>query len=115
LQSARLRAKHAKAAAGSDDEDDEDDVSVEEELGFESPLDDVNPYVALKYALGGEALSLMIRADVVLTPISALQMVNAPAYQAATTSLTPEQATSLMEFMAIAETAEREEAAVINV
>ncbi|KAG9098720.1 hypothetical protein FRC06_006040 [Ceratobasidium sp. 370] len=49
-ESARLRAKRAaKAASGSDDdESSEEDVDVEEELGFESPLDDVNPYVALK-------------------------------------------------------------------
>ncbi|KAG8702616.1 hypothetical protein FRC08_003362 [Ceratobasidium sp. 394] len=94
-ESARLRAKRAaKAAAGSDDDDSmEEDVEVEEELGFESPLDDINPYIALKYAL------------------AALQQVNAPAYQAATTSLTPELTTSLMEFMALAEAAEREQSA----
>ncbi|QRV92799.1 importin beta N-terminal domain [Ceratobasidium sp. AG-Ba] len=93
-ESARLRAKKAaKAAAGSDDEESEDDESVHEELGFESPLDDINPYLAFKDAL------------------QTLQQVNAPAYQAATTSLTPEQTTSLMEMMALAEAAEREQGA----
>ena len=50
--------KRAKAAAAGsdDDESDDDDEPVEEELGFESPLDDVNPYVAFKYALAGECV-----------------------------------------------------------
>ncbi|KAG8740759.1 hypothetical protein FRC10_003917 [Ceratobasidium sp. 414] len=96
-ESARLRAKHAAKAIGSDDdESSEEDVSVEEELGFESPLDDVNAYIALKYSLTGKF---------------SLQQVNAPAYQAATTSLTPELTASLMEFMALAEAAEREQSA----
>ncbi|QRW20489.1 importin beta N-terminal domain [Rhizoctonia solani] len=42
--------------------------------------------------------------------LTALQTANAPVYQAATTSLTPEQATALMEHMARAEAAEREQA-----
>ncbi|KAG9122758.1 hypothetical protein FRC07_000720 [Ceratobasidium sp. 392] len=93
-ENARLRAKAARIAAGSDgEESSEEDVSVDEELGFESPLDDINPYVAFKYAL------------------ATLQQVNAPTYQAATTSLTPEQTTSLMELMALAEAAEREQSA----
>ncbi|KDN33664.1 hypothetical protein RSAG8_13239, partial [Rhizoctonia solani AG-8 WAC10335] len=81
----------AKAGDSDDDDEDSDDDEIEEELGFESPLNDVDPYVAFKYAL------------------TALQMVNAPVYQAATTSLTPEQTTALMEHMARAETAEREQ------
>ncbi|KAF8600420.1 ARM repeat-containing protein [Ceratobasidium sp. AG-I] len=94
-QGEKMKLKRAKAAgAGSDDdESDDEEDPVEEELGFESPLDDVDPYVAFKYAL------------------AALQMVNAPAYQAATTSLTPEQTTALMEHMARAEAAEQAPAA----
>ncbi|KAH7322034.1 ARM repeat-containing protein [Rhizoctonia solani] len=89
-ESEKLRSKAAQGE-DSDDEEESDDEEVEEELGFESPLDDVDPYVAFKYAL------------------TALQMVNAPVYQAATTSLTPEQTTALMEHMARAEAAEREQ------
>ncbi|CCO31401.1 putative importin c550,11 [Rhizoctonia solani AG-1 IB] len=89
-ESERLRAKLSKDE-DSDEEDESDDDDIEEELGFESPLNDVDPYVAFKYAL------------------TALQMVNAPVYQAATTSLTPEQTTALMEHMARAEAAEREQ------
>jgi hypothetical protein len=37
----------------SDEEDESDDDDIEEELGFESPLNDVDPYVAFKYALTG--------------------------------------------------------------
>ncbi|KAG8724819.1 hypothetical protein FRC09_013780 [Ceratobasidium sp. 395] len=91
-ESARLRAKAVKAAAGGeDDESSDEDDSVDEELGFESPLEDINPYVEFKNALG------------------ALQQVNAPAYQAATTSFTPDQTTSLMEMMTLAEAAGREQ------
>ncbi|CAE7142104.1 unnamed protein product, partial [Rhizoctonia solani] len=86
----RLRAKLAKGE-DSDEEEESDDEDIEEEVGFESPLTDVDPYVAFKYAL------------------TALQMGNAPVYQAATTSLTPEQTTALMEHMARAEAAEREQ------
>lgn len=49
--------------------------------------------------------------DVCNNIVLALQMVNAPAYQAATTSLTPEQTTSLMELMAQAEAGEQAPAA----
>ncbi|KAF8713095.1 ARM repeat-containing protein, partial [Rhizoctonia solani] len=92
-ESERLRAKLAKDEDSDEDEEsDDDDDDVEEELGFESPLNDVDPYIAFKYAL------------------TALQTANAPVYQAATTSLTPEQATALMEHMARAEAAEREQA-----
>ncbi|CAE6534492.1 unnamed protein product [Rhizoctonia solani] len=89
--SERLRAKAKGEVSDDEEESDDDDDEVEEELGFESPLNDVDPYVAFKYAL------------------TALQMGNAPVYQAATTSLTPEQTTALMEHMARAEAAEREQ------
>ncbi|KAI0657254.1 ARM repeat-containing protein [Cubamyces menziesii] len=83
----RLREKSEKAAAAggdySDDEEEEDEI--EEELGYISPLDNVDPYVTFKQAL------------------TAFQMKNAQGYQLATTSLSPEQQTFLMEVMRIAE------------
>ncbi|KAI0372335.1 ARM repeat-containing protein [Pilatotrama ljubarskyi] len=85
-EGARLREKSAKAAAGeevSDDEDDEEDI--EEELGYISPLDNVDPYITFKQAL------------------TSFQMKNAQGYQMATTSLNPDQQTFLMEVMRIAE------------
>ncbi|CAE6520075.1 unnamed protein product [Rhizoctonia solani] len=91
-ESEKLRAKIAKAEASDDEEEsDDEDEDVEEELGFESPLNDIDLYVSFKYAL------------------TALQMVNAPVYQLATTSLTPEQKTALMEHMGRAEAVEREQ------
>ncbi|EUC54354.1 importin, putative, partial [Rhizoctonia solani AG-3 Rhs1AP] len=91
-ESEKLRAKIAKAEVSDDEEEsDDEDEEVEEELGFESPLNDIDLYVSFKYAL------------------TALQMVNAPVYQLATTSLTPEQKTALMEHMGRAEAVEREQ------
>lgn len=53
VQGARLRQKSEKRTEGEDiDEDsDEDESDVEEELGYISPLDKVNPYVTFKQAL----------------------------------------------------------------
>lgn len=59
-QGARLRAKHNKPAAEIDNSDSEsidDDSIPDEELGFETPLDTVDPYVTFKRALTGEQLS----------------------------------------------------------
>jgi len=71
------------------DADGESDVSdeeeIEEELGFISPLDTVNPYVTFKQAL------------------ATLEVKDRVMYQAATTSLNVEQQTVLMEIMKIAE------------
>jgi hypothetical protein len=51
VQSARLREKaENKEIDGDEDESDEDDL-IEEELGFISPLDTVNPYTSFKQAL----------------------------------------------------------------
>ncbi|KAL1728536.1 armadillo-type protein [Schizophyllum commune] len=87
-ESARQRERLEKKEAGKEvDEDDEsDDENVEEELGYLSPLDNVNPYASFKQAL------------------TTFQMQNPEAYQAATTSLSPEQQTLLMEVMKLAET-----------
>ncbi|CAK5283934.1 unnamed protein product [Mycena citricolor] len=85
-EGARLREKTAKVEAGEDDDDDDDDDDmIQEELGYFSALDNVNPYVRFKEALTG------------------FQMHNGAAYQAATTALSLEQQTLLMEVMRIAE------------
>ncbi|CAL1712201.1 unnamed protein product [Somion occarium] len=86
-EGARLRAKSDKLANGEEEEDsDEDDESeVAEELGYLSPLDNVDPYVSFKHAL------------------TAFQMKNPQDYQVATTSLSAEDQTVLMEVMRIAE------------
>ncbi|KAF7364786.1 Importin N-terminal domain-containing protein [Mycena venus] len=83
-EGARLREKSEKAEEGEEDSDDEED-EITEELGYFSALDSVNPYASFKQAL------------------TTFQMQNAPVYQAATTSLTLEQQTLLMEVMRIAE------------
>jgi len=44
-----------KGNVGEDEDDDEE--SIEEELGYISPLDSVDPYVAFKQALGRKLLS----------------------------------------------------------
>ncbi|KZT65852.1 ARM repeat-containing protein [Daedalea quercina L-15889] len=84
-EGARLREKSARQAAGDDDEESEDDSDIDEELGYISPLDPVDPYVSFKQAL------------------TAFQMKSPSAYQLATTSLNAEQQTMLMEVMRIAE------------
>ncbi|KAJ7019445.1 armadillo-type protein [Mycena alexandri] len=84
-EGARLRQKSEKAEEGEDSDDDEDDDIVEE-LGYFSALDSVDPYATFKQAL------------------TTFQMQNGPVYQAATTSLSLEQQTLLMEVMRIAET-----------
>ncbi|KAH9969835.1 ARM repeat-containing protein [Russula dissimulans] len=61
-----------------------DEEEIEEELGFISPLDSVDPYVTFKQAL------------------SALEVNDRTIYQAATTALDVEQQTLLMEIMRIA-------------
>jgi len=85
----RLRTKAINRQSGIDDDDEDDDSddesSIDEELGFTSPLDNIDPYTSFKQAL------------------TAFQMKNPAAYQAATTSLNIEQQTLLMEVMAIAE------------
>jgi len=84
-QSARLRERaENKVAEGEESESDEED-EIEEELGFISPLDSVNPYTSFKQALTN------------------FQMQNGLGYQASTTVLDIEQQTMLMEVMRIAE------------
>jgi len=85
IQSARLRERaENREGNGEESESDESD-EIEEELGFLSPLDNVNPYTSFKQAL------------------TSFQMQNGLGYQASTTVLDPEQQTLLMEVMRIAE------------
>ncbi|KAJ3574136.1 hypothetical protein NP233_g1960 [Leucocoprinus birnbaumii] len=89
-EGARLREQSEKAdGEAEDDEDDEDtdsdDEDIDEELGYISPLDTVDPYVTFKQALG------------------VFEAQNPQMYQLATTSLNIEQQTQLMEIIRQAE------------
>lgn len=83
-EGARLRERQEKAVDGDADSDSEDE-DIEEELGYISALDTVDPYVSFKQAL------------------TTFQVHNGPSYQAATTALTVEEQTLLMEVMRTAE------------
>ncbi|KAJ8518430.1 hypothetical protein ONZ45_g4489 [Pleurotus djamor] len=82
-ESARLREKGDRrdTVAEEDDEEESSDSDIEEELGFITPLDNVDPYASFKHAL------------------TTFQMKNPSGYQAATTILDVEHQTLLMEVM----------------
>ncbi|KAH9999685.1 armadillo-type protein [Russula compacta] len=82
LREAAERREHDGDGDASDASDEDD---IEEELGFISPLDAVNPYVTFKQAL------------------AALEVNDRAMYQAATTALNVEQQTLLMEIMRTAD------------
>ncbi|KJA23271.1 hypothetical protein HYPSUDRAFT_40079 [Hypholoma sublateritium FD-334 SS-4] len=84
-EGARLREKSETDTNEEEEEDSEDEEDIDEELGYISPLENVNPYVSFKQAL------------------TTFQMQNSPSYQAATTVLDIEAQTLLMEVMRIAE------------
>lgn len=50
-QGARLREKSENVEEGSDDDESESDSDIDEELGYFSALDSVDPYVQFKQAL----------------------------------------------------------------
>ena len=102
-EGARLREKSARQAAGDDEEESEDESDIDEELGYISPLDPVDPYVSFKQALTGTSLLSIQLHHSNSHPATAFQMKNPSAYQLATTSLTAEQQTMLMEVMHIAQ------------
>jgi hypothetical protein len=108
-QNLRLRGQSA-AGAGDDTEDDEDDVDddsdIEEELGYFSPLDAVNPYSSFKQALTGTPPPRTRCRFVELIFCVAFQLKNGAGYQAGTTSLNMEQQTFLMEVMNMSENEE---------
>ncbi|EIM81399.1 ARM repeat-containing protein [Stereum hirsutum FP-91666 SS1] len=85
-ENARLKSQGIGSSSAGDDEEDLEDDEIEEELGYLSPLDSVDPYVTFKHAL------------------NSLQAKNGQAYQLATTALDIEQQTLLMEVMRLAET-----------
>ncbi|THH18363.1 hypothetical protein EW146_g2600 [Bondarzewia mesenterica] len=82
----RLREQSEKRTEDDAESEESDDTDIDEELGYISPLDTVDPYFTFQQAL------------------TTLQAKNGPMYQAATTSLDVEQQTLLMEVMRIAET-----------
>ncbi|KAJ8079910.1 Nonsense-mediated mRNA decay protein 5 [Marasmius tenuissimus] len=84
-EGARLRERSERLEEGEDVESDDEEETVAEELGYISPLDNVNLHSSFKQAL------------------TAFQMRNGPGYQAATTSLDVEQQTLLMEVMRAAD------------
>ena len=60
LQGARLRQTAPKSADDADAEsyeESEDEEEIDEELGYISPLEKVDPYVTFKQALTGESTS----------------------------------------------------------
>ncbi|KAG9315992.1 armadillo-type protein [Chiua virens] len=81
-ESARLRARSQKMTEEGDDLSEESEESeIEEELGFFSLIDAINPYTTFKHAL------------------TTFQTKNPALYQAATTTLSVDQQTVLMEVM----------------
>ncbi|KAG2092266.1 armadillo-type protein [Suillus cothurnatus] len=88
-EGARLREKSEKTESGDDESDISEESEIEEELGFFSPLDNANIYGTFKQAL------------------QTFQNQNSALYQAATTMLTVERQTVLMEVVTIANQADR--------
>ncbi|KAG2092263.1 armadillo-type protein [Suillus cothurnatus] len=88
-EGARLREKSEKTESGDDESDISEESEIEEELGFFSPLDNTNIYGTFKQAL------------------QTFQNQNSALYQAATTMLTVERQTVLMEVVTIANQADR--------
>ncbi|EKM79672.1 hypothetical protein AGABI1DRAFT_74786 [Agaricus bisporus var. burnettii JB137-S8] len=90
-EGARLRQEAEKSDGVKDrieddeEEEEDSDDEVDEELGYISPLDNVDPYITFKQAL------------------TAFQAQNPQMYQLATTALDIEQQTQLMEIMSLAE------------
>jgi hypothetical protein len=70
-------------------------------LGYISALDSVNPYVSFKQALTSTSRLVSWNTSLLLIIIVsvAFQMQNGPFYQVATTALSVEQQTLLMEVM----------------
>lgn len=99
-QGARLRAMNEKREggyAGSNSSSEEEEI--EEELGYFSPLDTVNPYETFKNALTSSFCSRPLVRPVLTHFTIDFQHKNPTAYQTATTSLDVEQQTALIEVM----------------
>jgi len=100
--------KIVKANDNSNDEgDSDDDEDIDEEMGYISPLDSVDPYITFKQALGSEFFSslkfLFCFALFLLIIMIVFEVSNPQMYQMATTSLDIEQQTQLMEIIRQAE------------
>ena len=107
-QRVRLSAQSQKSAEQCDDDTEEvEESDIEEELGFFSLVDAINPYTTFKHALTSAWIFFGIvspRCLLVLLPRLAFQNKIPALYQAATTALSVEQQTVLMEVMSLAET-----------
>ena len=99
-QGARLRAMNEKREGGytgSDSSSEEEEI--EEELGYFSPLDTVDPYQTFKTALTSLCHLRSFALFALMHFTTDFQHKNPTAYQVATTSLDVEQQTALMEVM----------------
>jgi importin-7 len=96
-----MNEKREGGYAGSDSSSEEEDI--EEELGYFSPLDTVDPYKTFKVALTSLCLSRSLSWHALILLPTAFQLKNPTAHQAATTSLDVEQKTTLIEVMKKAE------------
>lgn len=85
------------------------DEDIEEELGYISPLDSVDPYLAFKRSLSSE-YSIPSHTTLLTYPSarSVFQMKNPSGYQVSTTALSPDQQMLLAEVMRLAEVKEAE-------
>ena len=101
-ESQRLQEKNARQAKGEELSDDDEEEDIEEELGYISPLDNVDPYLTFKQALTSKWCKPVDK-DAALILFTAFQMKNGQGYQIATTSLSSEQQTFLMEVMRLAD------------
>lgn len=99
----RLREKSAKAETGEDFSDDEEEDDIDEELGYISPLDNADPYVSFKQALTSTFSRQILSGQPLTSIVVGFQMKNSQGYQLATTSLSPDLQTFLMEVMRLAE------------
>jgi importin-7 len=102
-QGARLREKAEKVEEEEDDDDESEDEDIEEELGYISALETVNPYVSFKQALTSTSPIIILVCLIYKCLPAAFQMQNGPSYQAGTTGLSVEQQTLLMEVMRLAD------------
>jgi len=92
-----MNEKREGGYAGSDSSSEEEEI--EEELGYFSPLDTVDPYQTFKTALTSPCHSGSFALLMLMFFPTDFQHKNPTAYQAATTSLDIEQQTALIEVM----------------
>ena len=92
-----------------DDESVVSDEDIEEELGYISPLDSVDPYLAFKRSLSSEyTFSCNRLFDSCFSCLLVFQMKNPSGYQVSTTTLGADQQLLLAEVMRLAEVKEAE-------